>query len=157
MNFFRVLINPEREETEFPDRKLIGSAANLLQVGEFQLLQLAYHQWHGQDLPEVLVSRLFTSYMLHHQVPLWARHYARSILERHRLGQLNARDPSYHRYDHNYVRRSPTGLSRFLVATVLIALVMIASILAASMVKKDVTSILPPYFERKELRPHPTD
>ena len=157
MNFFRVLINPEREENEHPDRKLVGSAANLLQVGEFQLLQLAYHEWFGKDLPRELVSGLFTNYMMHHQVPPWARHFARSILECHRGGQLNINDPTYHRYDNDYVRKLPTGLIRFLLAIALIAFVMLASILAASMVKKDVTSILPPYFERKELRSNPAD
>lgn len=69
MNFFRVLINPEQEETGHPDRKLVGSAANLLQVGEFQLLQLAYHAWFGKDLPPELVSPLFTTYMIRCQVP----------------------------------------------------------------------------------------
>ncbi len=157
MNFFRVLINPEREEAEHPDRKLVGSAANLLQVGEFQLLQLAYHEWFGKDLPQELVSRLFTTYMMHHQVPPWARHYARSILEHYRSGQLNINNPTYHRYDNDYVRKLPTGLSRFLLATALIALIMLASILAASTVKKETTSILPPYFERKELRSNPSD
>jgi hypothetical protein len=153
MNFFRVLLDPESEETEYPDRKLVGSAANLLQVGEFQLLQLAYRQWFGEDLPEAQISRLFTSYMMRHEVPSWARHYARSILELHGRGQLDARNPAYHRYDNDYVRQLPTGLIRFLLATALVAFVMLASILAASTVKKDVTSILPPYFERKELRP----
>lgn len=157
MNFFRVLLNPESEETEHPDRKLVGSAANLLQVGEFQLLQLAYHEWFGQDLPQELVSRLFTTYMMHHQVPPWARHYARSILAYYRSGQLNINDPTYHRYDNDYVRKLPAGLSRFFLAIALVALVMLASIFVASTVKKEVTSILPPYFERKELRTNPAD
>lgn len=157
MNFFRVLINPEREEAEYPDRKLVGSAANLLQVGEFQLLQLAYHEWFGKDLPQELVSRLFTTYMMRHEVPSWARQYARLILERHRRGRLDVNDPLYHRYDNDYVRKPPTGLIRFLLATALVACVMLASILVASTVKKDVTSILPPYFERKELRSNPAD
>ena len=39
--FFQTLIQPDREE--HPERALIARAANLLQVGEFQLLQLAYH------------------------------------------------------------------------------------------------------------------
>ena len=157
MNFFRVLINPEQEEAGHPDRKLVGSAANLLQVGEFQLLQLAYHEWFGKDLPPELVSPLFTTYMIRCQVPPWARHYARSILEQHRRGQININNPTYHRYDNAYIRESPTGLFRFLLAAALIALVMLASILATSTVKKEVTSILPPYFEQKELRSYLSD
>lgn len=156
MNFFRVLLNPESEETEHLDRKLVSSAANLLQVGEFQLLQLAYHAWFGQDLPQELVSRLFTTYMMHHQVPPWVRHYARSILERHRSGKLNINNPAYHRYDNDYIQQRPAGSNRFFLVTVLIVLIMLASIFVASTVKKEVTSILPPYFERKELPSNPT-
>lgn len=36
MNFFDVLIHPNREEN--PERAEVARAANLLQVGEFQLL-----------------------------------------------------------------------------------------------------------------------
>ena len=61
------------------ERLVVISAANQLQVGEFQLLQLAYKEWFGEDLPEALVSKLFTSYMLHNYVPHWARHYARRM------------------------------------------------------------------------------
>ena len=48
--FFKTLIRPDQEED--PERTLVARAANVLQVGEFQLLQLAYHEWHGHDLPQ---------------------------------------------------------------------------------------------------------
>jgi hypothetical protein len=35
MNFFEVLLHPDREELEFKERAIICSAANVLQVGEF--------------------------------------------------------------------------------------------------------------------------
>lgn len=40
MGLLKTLFNPEHDE--HPERAEIARAANLLQVGEFQLLQLAY-------------------------------------------------------------------------------------------------------------------
>lgn len=70
MNFFKVLMNPDQEEKEFGERVIVGKAANLLQVGEFQLLQLAYSDWHGEYLPDEMSSLLFKSYMIENQVPI---------------------------------------------------------------------------------------
>ena len=64
MNLLQTLMRPDREEMELGERTLVAKAANILQVGEFQLLQLAYQGWHNRDLPEALVSQLFSSYML---------------------------------------------------------------------------------------------
>jgi len=44
MNFFETLIHPDREELENAERVLVCRAANVLQIGEFQLLQLAYKE-----------------------------------------------------------------------------------------------------------------
>ncbi len=74
LSFWETLLHPDREELAMKDRLVVISAANQLQVGEFQLLQLAYREWHDKELPEALGSKLFTSYMLHNRVPHWARH-----------------------------------------------------------------------------------
>ena len=50
MNLFETLIHPDREE--HPERAEVARAANLLQIGEFQLLQLAYQDWFGTDNPQ---------------------------------------------------------------------------------------------------------
>ena len=42
MKFFKALLRPDREELESKEKAVISAAANLLQIGEFQLLQLAY-------------------------------------------------------------------------------------------------------------------
>ena len=68
-SLWETLLHPDHEELEMKDRLAVISAANQLQVGEFQLLQLAYQEWHDKDLPEALMSRLFTSYMLQNEVP----------------------------------------------------------------------------------------
>ncbi len=110
MNFFETLLHPDREEDE--ERAKISHAANLLQVGEFQLLQRAHRKWFNKDLPEALVARLFTAYMLRNEVPHWARHYARRIVELDGLGKLDEQELSYHRYDVDYRTYVPKGLQR---------------------------------------------
>ncbi len=114
---WETLLHPDREEFAMKERLVVISAANQLQVGEFQLLQLAYRAWHHKDLPEALVTKLFTSYMLHNRVPHWARHYARRVIALEELGDLDDLDPRYHRYDTDYHTHVPRGLRRFCVAT----------------------------------------
>ena len=69
MNLFQTLMRPDKEESELGERMLVAKAANMLQVGEFQLLQLAYRDWHDKDLSESLITILFSSYMLKDEVP----------------------------------------------------------------------------------------
>jgi hypothetical protein len=153
MNFFQVLLHPDREELEFKERAQVCSAANVLQVGEFQLLQLAYREWFGEDLPEALVAKLFTDYMMHSEVPHWARHYARVVLMREESGQLDINNPSYHRYDHDYHTTVPKGFRHFWTAVGILTFCMASGLLVASMTVTEPTSILPPYFDKKELEP----
>jgi hypothetical protein len=153
MGFFQVLLDPHREDPALGDRLLVGDAANLLQVGEFQFLQLAYFAWFGSELPEQRISQLFRRYMLNNEVPPWARHYARLIMSRDRSGQLDASDPRYHRYDHDYATAVPKGLRHFLLAVSAIALIMVSLFAAATLVAPQPTSLLPPFFDHRELTP----
>ncbi len=115
MGLWKTLLHPDHEEVEMKERLVVISAANQLQVGEFQLLQLAYREWYGEDLPEDLVSELFTSYMLRNRVPHWARHYARRVIDGYERGELDDNSPLFHRFDHDYRTRMPRGLQRFCV------------------------------------------
>jgi|APTNR8051073442_1049403.scaffolds.fasta_scaffold03296_6 hypothetical protein len=152
MNFFRVLLDPQHEERGQGERRLISAAANILQVGEFQLLQLAYREWYGSDLPVALVDRLFTNYMLHNDVPPWARHYARLILSRDDRGALDPHDAHYHRYDHEYGIRVPNAIRKLCLIVCALVMTMVTAILLAEMTVKEPTSLLPPYFERDDIR-----
>jgi len=131
MNFFETLIHPDRKELENAERVHVCRAANVLQIGEFQLLQLAYKEWFGEDLPEALVARLFSSYMLHNEVPHWARHYARLVLMREERGLIDENDAAYHRYDHDYHTTVPQGVRRFCYAVGILVFVMVTGILVA--------------------------
>ena len=151
MNLLEVLINPEGEELELGERALVCSAANVLQVGEFQLLQLAYANWFGRDLPEALVDRLFASYMLRDEVPHWARHFARAILAEDADGRLDPDHPAWHRYDHDGGGGSAPGVLRFYTAAGVVGLALAGALLAAGAAVTAPTSLLPPYFERSDL------
>ena len=48
---------------DYPKRSEILHAANLLQIGEFQLMQLAYKVWYNEDLPENKINKIFSEYM----------------------------------------------------------------------------------------------
>lgn len=153
MNLLEVLINPQGEELEAGDKALVCSAANVLQIGEFQLLQLAYADWFGRDLPEALLDPLFASYMLRNQVPPWARHFARAVLTLDAAGRLDPDHPGWHRYDHDY-RGNPApggGALRFAVAAGIVGAALTAAIVIAGAAVTAPTSLLPPYFERAHL------
>ncbi len=145
------LLHPDGDDRTLRDRLVVISAANQLQVGEFQLLQLAYQDWFGKNLPEETFSRLFSSYMLDNDVPHWARHYARCILEKFERGELDDMDPAFHRYDAEYHTSMPKGVQRFCVAAAGVFLAVFGSIYVANQVVDSPTSLLPPYFEKKDL------
>ena len=152
---WRTLLRPDEEELQNQERTEVGRAANHLQVGEFQVLQLAYREWHGKDLPEEIVDRLFHDYMIHNEVPHWARHYARQINRLGDLGRVDENDPRFHRYDHNYVTHVPNGVKHFVIAAGCICFFLVGSIWAAEKVARKATSMLPPYFDEKELSQKP--
>ncbi len=148
MNLFETLIHPDREE--HPERAEVARAANLLQIGEFQLLQLAYKDWFGTDLPSALIDKLFADHMLRNRVPHWARHYARRIIALDAAGMLNDRDPAYHCYDTDYRTRIPDGVSKFCIAATVVTVCVFGSIwLGHVSIPRD-GSVFPPYFHETE-------
>ena len=151
--FFQTLIHPEREED--PEMSVVAQAANILQVGEFQLIQLAYHDWFGFDMPAAQIDRIFAAYMLHGAVPHWARHYARKVIDHTSRGALDMDHPDFHRYDAEYVTHVPRGTRRFWVACAVLALFMVGGLLVGEMSSFEPTSVLPPFFEEKDLVPGP--
>ncbi len=145
------LLRPDLEEQQHPERTEVGRAANALQVGEFQILQLAYREWHGKDLPEEIVDRLFHDYMIHNDVPHWAQHFARQINRLAAEGRIDDEDPRFHRYDHDYVTKVPRGVPKFLFAAGCVSLFIFGGIWAADRVAGKSATLLPPYFDAKEL------
>ena len=84
----KTLINPGWDDN--PKRSAILNAANLLQIGEFQLIQLAYKVWYGEDLPEDKINNIFSEYMITGIIPIWVTSYARDILKLDRANVLDS-------------------------------------------------------------------
>lgn len=150
-SLWQTLLHPDREEAEMKDRLVVICAANQLQVGEFQFLQLAYKEWHDQDLPEALVAHLFTSYMLDNEVPHWARHYARRVVEGCEDGSIDENAPHYHRYDHDYHQTVRHGVRKFSIAVACLIVFIGGGILLANLTVKNPASMFPPYLEIEDL------
>ena len=153
MSLIKTLWRPDQEED--PEHTVVARAANILQVGEFQLLQLAYHDWYGQELPDALCDQLFQAYMLHNRIPTWARYYARRIIDFEDRGLIDPDDSYYHRYDREYVTHVPQGVRQFTLASFILATVLALGLLLGHLTAGESASMLPPYFEKSDL-PTPT-
>ena len=77
-NLLKTLIKPDWDDNS--KRTKILHAANLLQIGEFQLIQLAYKVWYREDLPEEKINKIFNEYMVTGIIPIWVTLYAKDIL-----------------------------------------------------------------------------
>ena len=150
MNVFDLFFRPYKEENL--EKGEICEAANLLQIGEFQLLQLAYSDRFHRELDETQSDRLFHSYMVEGEIPVWASDYARKILDRDVRGVLNINDPTYHRYDRDYAGDAPKGVWDFAVATACCFAFVFGSVLLAGLLGASSVSMFPPHFERTEVQ-----
>lgn len=151
MSLLQTLLRPDHDEN--PERAFAARAANLIQVGEFQLIQLAYFEWFGEDMPEATGHSLFHAYMLHNQVPHWVRHYARRILALDAAGSLDDQDPAYHRFDSDFLHPVHTGAVRFTFAAAVVLVGVVGGLWIGHEFtgKGKGTSVLPPYFTEEEL------
>ena len=153
VNLWETLLHPDKEELENPERRVIGDAANILQVGEFQLLQLAYQDWYGEDLPEDQADHLFHVYMIEGIVPPWVRHYARRILQEEQSGLLDYNQPHYHQFDCDYNVRTPIDVRSICFALGLLVMIAGGSIAISNFEADPSTSMFPPYLSDTELVP----
>ena len=96
----KTLIKPDWDDN--PKRSEILNAANLLEVGEFQLIQLAYKVWFKEDLPEDKINKIFSEYMVTGIIPIWVTHYAQDILKLSKANVLDPYNEKYHVYDHEF-------------------------------------------------------
>jgi len=148
IQFIKTLVRPDQEED--PERTVVARAANILQVGEFQLMQLAYHDWYGQELPAALCDQLFQAYMLRDEIPTWARHYARRIIDFEDRGLIDCNDAYYHRYDREYVTHVPQGVRQFTVASIILASILVLGVVIGELAAGEGGSMLPPYFDQRD-------
>ena len=152
----KTLIKPDWDDN--PKRSEILLAANLLQIGEFQLIQLAYKSWYKKELPEEKINKIFSEYMVTGIIPIWVTYYARDIIKMEHANVLNSYDEKYHVYDHEFGDYIPSDRHRkrrgILYATI-IGIVFIGShYMAINYVDtEESASFYPPYVEKKVVYP----
>ena len=152
----RTLIKPDWDDN--PKRSEILHAANLLQIGEFQLIQLAYKAWYKEDLSGDKINKIFSEYMVTGIIPIWVTHYAKDILKLDQANVLDSYNKKYHIYDHEfgeYIYDYKQRRRRGVVYTTIIAIVFIAShYMAINYVgDEESASFYPPYIEKRVVYP----
>ena len=147
----KTLIKPDWDDN--PKRSKILHTANLLQIGEFQLIQLAYKVWYGKDLPEEKINKIFSEYMISGIIPMWVTYYAKDIIKIEHANALNSYDKKYHVYDHEfgeYIQDDKQRKKRGVFYVTIIVFVFIANhYMAANYVSlEEPADLFPPYVEK---------
>jgi hypothetical protein len=153
-NFFKTLIKPDWDDN--PKRTKILHAANLIQVGEFQLIQLAYKKWYGEDLPENKINKIFSEYMITGIIPIWVNYYADDILKLNNANVLDSYSDKYHVYDHefgSYISSEKERRRRGIFYATIIGFVFVASHYVAANYTEEPAGFYPPYVEKKVVYP----
>ena len=152
----RTLIKPDWDDN--PKRSEILHAANLLQIGEFQLIQLAYKVWYGENLSEDKINNIFSEYMVSEIIPIWVTAYARDILKLDQANVLDSYNKKYHIYDHEFgeyiyddKQRKRRGIQ---YVTIIILVFIITHFMAINYVEvEESASFYPPYIEKRVIYP----
>ena len=152
----KTLIKPDWDDN--PKRSEILNAANLLHVGEFQLIQLAYKVWYKEDLPEDKINKIFSEYMITGIIPIWVTHYAQDILKLSKANVLDSFNNKYHVYDHEfgkYISTEKQRKRRGIFYALVVGIVFIAShYMAINYVEVEGSAgFYPPYVEKKVVYP----
>ncbi len=63
------------------DAQQVEAAAAILNVSEFRLFELAYHDWFGVLAKESNLESAYMPYVMTGAVPCWLRHFSRKTLQ----------------------------------------------------------------------------
>ena len=155
-SLLKTLINPDIDDN--PKRSEILDAANLLQIGEFQLIQLAYKVWYKEDLPEEKINLIFSEYMITGIIPIWVTYYANDILKLDQANILDSYEEKYHVYDHEfgeYIYNETQRKKRGIFYVIFIGIVFVAThYMAINYVNiEEPAGFYPPYIEKRIVYP----
>ena len=153
-NLLRTLVKPDWDDN--PKRSEILSAANLLQIGEFQLIQLAYKVWYNKDLPENKINKIFSEYMITGIIPIWVTYYAKDILKLDQANVLDSYNKKYHVYDHEfgeYIYDENQRKKRGIQYAIIIIMVFVLTHFMAIRYVEEPAGFYPPYIEKSVVYP----
>ena len=150
----RTLVKPDWDDS--PKRSEVLNAANLLQIGEFQLIQLAYKAWYREELPEDKIDKVFGEYMITGIIPIWVTYFARDIVKLDVAGVLKSYDEKYHVYDHEFgehIYNERQRKNRGILYATIIASVFIVTHFMATNYFEEPAGFFPPYIEKSVVYP----
>jgi len=150
----KTLIKPDWDDN--PKRSEILHAANLLHIGEFQLIQLAYKSWYIEDLPEEKINKIFSEYMVTGIIPIWVTYYAQDILKLNKANVLDSFNDKYHIYDHEFgahISAEKERKRRGIFYTLIIGFVFIGTHYMAANYTEEPAGFYPPYIEKRIVYP----
>tara|TARA_B100000029_G_scaffold498513_1_gene567462 strand:+ start:2131 stop:2619 length:489 start_codon:yes stop_codon:yes gene_type:complete len=153
-DLLKTLVKPDWDDN--PKRSEILYAANLLQIGEFQLIQLAYKAWYNEDLPENKINKIFSEYMVTGIIPIWVAYYAKDILKLDKAEVLDSHNSKYHVYDHEFgkhISNENQRKRRGIFYALIIVFVFISSHYMAANYVEEPAGFYPPYIEKKVVYP----
>ena len=151
---FKTLLKPDWDDN--PKRSEILSAANILHIGEFQLIQLAYKVWYKEELPEEKIDKIFSEYMVTGIIPIWVTYYAKDIIKLDSANVLNSFDEKYHIYDHEfgaYIQNEKQRKKRGIFYATIIVFVFILTHFWAATYFEEPADFFPPYIEKSVVYP----
>ena len=150
----KTIIKPDWDSN--PIRSEIIQAANLIQIGEFQLIQLAYKSWYNKDLPEDKINFIFNEYMVSGIIPIWVKYYAKDIVKLDNANKLDSYSKRYHVYDHEFGKSITSDQEikrRGIIYTIIISFFFIASNYVAINFTEESAGFYPPYIEKRVVYP----
>lgn len=74
------------------EAKLIGFAAGVLQISEYELFSIAYRNWFNRQLTDTRLDSLFKNYLVYGDAPYWVNDFSRKVHEKFKAGKLNYKD-----------------------------------------------------------------
>ena len=153
-DLIKTLLKPDWDDS--PKRSEIIQAANLIQIGEFQLIQLAYKSWYKKELPLDKINYIFNEYMVTGIIPIWVTYYAKDIIKLDKANVLDSYNERYHIYDNEFgkeISNEKQRKNRGVFYTILIGLVFIGSHFMAINTVDEPAGFYPPYIEKKIVYP----
>ena len=153
-DLIKTLLKPDWDNN--PKRSEIIEASNLVQIGEFQLIQLAYKAWYKEDLPKVKINNIFSEYMLTDIIPIWVTDYANDILKLEKAGVLDGNKEKYHVYDNEFgkfIADEKDRKKRGIFYSLIILFIFIGSHYMAINFSGESAGFYPPYIEKKVVYP----
>ena len=150
----KTLVKPDWDDN--PKRSEILDAANLLHIGEFQLIQLAYKVWYKNDLPEDKINKIFSEYMITGIIPIWVTYYAKDIIKLDKANILDSYNKKYHIYDHEFgkfIINEKQRRRRGIFYSIIIGIIFISSHFMAINFTGESSSFYPPYIEKSIVYP----